>query len=85
MIHDDDLRAACENVDPELHQAEDDPRLVAEAKAVCGRCPVATACLTGALNRREPTGVWGGLTTQERRNAHRRRRASRSKQYAASA
>lgn len=33
---------------------------IARAKAVCRGCPVATACLDGALERHEPWGVWGG-------------------------
>lgn len=33
---------------------------IARAKAICGKCPVADACLDGALARREPWGVWGG-------------------------
>jgi WhiB family redox-sensing transcriptional regulator len=35
-------------------------RDVEEAKALCASCPIRTACLTGALERREPWGVWGG-------------------------
>lgn len=30
------------------------------AKAICAACPVAQPCLQGALDRREPLGVWGG-------------------------
>jgi WhiB family redox-sensing transcriptional regulator len=33
---------------------------IARAKALCALCPVAGACLEGALVRREPWGVWGG-------------------------
>lgn len=33
---------------------------IARAKAICGKCPVAEACLDGAVARREPWGVWGG-------------------------
>jgi WhiB family redox-sensing transcriptional regulator len=33
---------------------------IARAKHLCGSCPVKTRCLTGALERREPSGVWGG-------------------------
>jgi WhiB family redox-sensing transcriptional regulator len=33
---------------------------IARAKAVCAGCPVADACLEGAIDRREPWGVWGG-------------------------
>jgi WhiB family redox-sensing transcriptional regulator len=30
------------------------------AKELCAECPVREACLTGALERGEPHGVWGG-------------------------
>ncbi len=30
------------------------------AKAICATCPVAEPCLAGAIQRREPWGVWGG-------------------------
>lgn len=33
---------------------------IARAKELCGVCPLAEACLEGALERREPWGVWGG-------------------------
>ena len=49
----------CRQVDPDLFFAEV-PADVEEAKALCRNCPVREACLTGALDRREPWGVWGG-------------------------
>lgn len=45
--------------DPELFFAES-PDEVETAKALCRECPARTACLAGALKRREPWGVWGG-------------------------
>ena len=33
---------------------------IARAKQVCAMCPVMAECLEGALDRREPWGVWGG-------------------------
>jgi WhiB family redox-sensing transcriptional regulator len=33
---------------------------IALAKALCAECPVQAACLDGAIERREPWGVWGG-------------------------
>jgi WhiB family redox-sensing transcriptional regulator len=30
------------------------------AKSLCDACPARRACLLGALERREPCGVWGG-------------------------
>lgn len=41
----------------------------ARAKAICGSCPVLEDCLDYALNIREPHGIWGGMTEQERRAA----------------
>lgn len=38
----------------------DDPYDIARAKAICSRCRAREACLAGALERREPWGVWGG-------------------------
>lgn len=38
----------------------------AEAKAICRRCPVVTACLQHALTTPERHGVWGGTTETER-------------------
>lgn len=46
------------------------------AKAVCGRCPVVDECRDHALKAREPYGVWGGLTVDEREHVIRERRAS---------
>ena len=45
--------------DPELFFAES-PADVEQAKAMCRGCRARLACLTGALERREPWGVWGG-------------------------
>ena len=45
--------------DPELFFAES-PADVEQAKAMCRGCRARMACLTGALERREPWGVWGG-------------------------
>jgi WhiB family redox-sensing transcriptional regulator len=33
---------------------------VEQAKAMCRGCRARLACLAGALERREPWGVWGG-------------------------
>jgi WhiB family transcriptional regulator, redox-sensing transcriptional regulator len=45
--------------DPELFFAEL-PEDVELAKAMCRGCRARLACLAGALERREPYGVWGG-------------------------
>lgn len=49
----------CHGLDPELFFAES-PADVERAKAHCLECPLKAECLEGALNRREPWGVWGG-------------------------
>ena len=33
---------------------------IARAKAICAKCQLAASCLSGALEREEPWGVWGG-------------------------
>lgn len=33
---------------------------IATAKRICAECPVMAECLEGAIQRREPSGVWGG-------------------------
>ncbi|MQA16619.1 MAG: WhiB family transcriptional regulator [Pseudonocardiaceae bacterium] len=43
-------------------------RRARRAKAVCERCPVIEPCRRHALEAREPYGVWGGLTEEERRD-----------------
>jgi len=49
----------CRVNDAELFFAES-PADVELAKALCRTCPVVAECLAGALERREPWGVWGG-------------------------
>lgn len=39
----------------------------ARAKAVCASCPVLQQCRQHALDSREPYGIWGGMTEEERR------------------
>ena len=48
---------------------------IAAAKRICAECPVMAECLEGALDRREPRGVWGGqLIANGHVLAHKRRR-----------
>jgi len=37
------------------------------AKAICQDCPVLEECRDHALSTREPYGVWGGMSEEERR------------------
>ncbi len=49
----------CRRNDAELWFAEREAE-VEQAKALCQDCPIRPGCLAGALERREPWGVWGG-------------------------
>jgi len=64
-------RAACRFEEPELFfpvgTGEPALRQFAEAKSVCRRCPVVSSCLTWALETRQHSGVWGGMSEDERR------------------
>ncbi|WP_215548352.1 WhiB family transcriptional regulator [Amycolatopsis sp. CA-230715] len=37
-----------------------------QCRALCDECPVREKCLTDALTRGEPWGIWGGLGVNER-------------------
>jgi len=60
----DPARPPCTVADPDLWFAEHPARLNI-AKALCSGCPIKVACLEGALERREPWGVWGGEIVQD--------------------
>jgi WhiB family redox-sensing transcriptional regulator len=49
----------CRVMDPQLWFAES-PTDLERAKSFCQGCPARLGCLTGALQRREEWGVWGG-------------------------
>ena len=54
-----DTELPCWTTSPDLWFAES-PADVEAAKALCVPCPLRDTCLAGALERREPWGVWGG-------------------------
>lgn len=64
-------RAACRDVDPELFfpPSEIGPGAdqIVEAKAVCRRCPVVAECLSQAMGEGQNHGVWGAMSSHERR------------------
>ena len=65
------------NTGPALLQIE-------EAKDVCHtRCPVIDQCLQWALDTRQDSGVWGGVSEDERRRM--KRRAARNRPSSAPA
>ena len=45
---------------------------IEKAKAVCARCTVTEVCLQYALETGQDSGVWGGLSEDERRALKRR-------------
>jgi WhiB family redox-sensing transcriptional regulator len=47
----------------------------AAAKEICMNCPVQIPCADHALKVREPYGVWGGMTEEEREEHHARQKA----------
>jgi hypothetical protein len=47
-----------------------DHEAIAEAKELCGWCPVRSDCLNFALENVLKEGIWGGLTEAERRPWH---------------
>jgi WhiB family transcriptional regulator, redox-sensing transcriptional regulator len=65
-------RAACRGADTRIFYHPDNERGPSRrrremrAKQICRGCPVLTECLSWALATREPYGVWGGLSPEER-------------------
>ena len=76
-------RAICRDEDPELFfpVGNSGPALlqIAEAKAVCPRCPVTSECLSWALETGQDAGVWGAMSEDERRSLKRRRARARAR------
>jgi WhiB family transcriptional regulator, redox-sensing transcriptional regulator len=77
------LRGACRGKDTELFfhpEGERGParrNRDAAAKAVCAACPVIEQCRKHALKVREPYGVWGGLTEDDRERIYAAQRGGR--------
>jgi WhiB family transcriptional regulator, redox-sensing transcriptional regulator len=71
-------RAACRGLNvkgvdpffPELGQGSK------QAKAICAGCDVRDTCLAWALDNDVQFGIWGGLSTRERRALTRKRIAA---------
>jgi len=55
----------------------DDVIDIARAKAICAKCPLTASCLSGALEREEPWGVWGGELLKNGRIVKNRRPCGR--------
>lgn len=72
--------AACRDEPPDLMfpVGDDGPALAQtrQAKTVCTRCPVTAQCLEWALEHGQDVGIWGGLTSDERRALKQQRAAA---------
>lgn len=66
------LGAACRGQDtatfyhPDNERGPSRRRRERSAKAICSGCAVTAQCLSWALQTREPYGVWGGKSVEER-------------------
>ena len=75
------LRGLCRGKDSSLFFHPEGERGAARssretaAKEICMNCPVQTLCADHALRVREPYGVWGGMTEEEREEHHARQKA----------
>ena len=67
---------ACREADPDLFFHPQNERGLARirrdrgAKGVCASCSVRVECADYAIRAREPYGVWGGLTEEERERVY---------------
>lgn len=74
------LHGSCRGEDPSMFfhpEGERGPARAAReqaAKAVCATCPVIAECAAHALAAREPYGVWGGMSEEDREVVYARQR-----------
>jgi hypothetical protein len=69
-------KAKCNNawVDPDLYHNKN---TVAEAVEFCQDCPIRLMCAEYAITEREPYGVWGGLSEEDRKALWKKKSQSR--------
>lgn len=60
-------KAACKGLTSIFFPERDHLVAQSRAKQICNGCPVRQTCLDYALSTREPNGIWGGKTEEERR------------------
>ena len=72
-------QALCRDTDPDLFFPVGTTGMavvqVDHAKRVCHECTVTDSCLDFALATNQDSGVWGGLSEEERRSIRRQRAA----------
>jgi WhiB family redox-sensing transcriptional regulator len=77
------LDGSCRDADPQLFFHPEGERGPARRKrdqaavAVCAGCPVIDMCREHGLSVREPYGVWGGLTEDDREEIYLAERKTR--------
>jgi WhiB family redox-sensing transcriptional regulator len=70
------LQGSCRDADPRLFfhpEGERGParrERDAAAREICSTCPVLEQCRSHAIAVREPYGVWGGLTEDDRESIY---------------
>jgi len=73
--------ALCRDTEPELFFPVGTTGIaleqIAAAKSVCLQCGARSDCLDFALDSNQDSGVWGGLSEEERREIRRERAAAR--------
>lgn len=67
-------KAACKDKDTAMFFVDEGPisnskiRIaISKAVAICNKCDVQIECLVSAVNNNEEFGIWGGLTSKERK------------------
>lgn len=76
-------QGACRNEDPEAffhpegERGAARARREANAKAICATCPVIAQCAAHALAVREPFGIWGGMSEDDRERIYQEQRRGR--------
>lgn len=74
------MKAACRGVSTDIFYYAETQRgalrkqYEVQAKQICNECPVRAHCAAHAIRTDEPHGVWGAMTTRERRLAMTRSR-----------
>jgi WhiB family redox-sensing transcriptional regulator len=72
------LKGACSEF-PEYDWVSRSPGMQAECKAICEHCPVLKHCRTYGLTKgREDSGIWGGMTKNERERQARKAAGQRA-------
>ena len=82
------FQGLCRGEDPEAFFFPDGERgqarakREARAKAICAACPVLQQCATHALTVREPYGIWGGMSEDDRERVYARTRTANGSRIA---